>query len=409
MKRDLLFGTTGDDPRAWFYRNTLGNKPSFLLHGRDQLTRKGEESVVQQSRAFDYSHRHHLLGLNAVLPAESFEKQVIASALDCPTCLYETFLRLKPKAGKRKRSPVCQQVWLCPNCYCRRMASYFEYAGRKLAEEPPAFIALLTEERLLLPETQSNGHVVLKDLRNGLLGLARSMGGTGGIWTQQISPELYQADVWHGNVVDTTETECLGVRVAVMAVIPKTVVSLKLFRAFGCDNQLGSQSIRFDHVQYEPGKALRFVFVKRPVRPGWGYTGYSAQNNHGLFYWPLLAVSSVEQWLARFRLTRNQPAVRRWGSWSKQCTSPGNPKATNKSGDGHLDDNLDVAAPEKAGQRIGDFIHTLKATLNKMPGRVRLINELRKQGVLVTEREVREALRCYKEDRKDERRDIRQN
>ena len=403
MKRDLLFGTTGDDPRSWFYRKTLSNKPPFLLHDRDQLTKKSDESVVRQSRAFDYSHRHHLLGLNAALPVGSIEKQVIDSALDCPTCLYETFLRLKPKAGSRKRSPVCKQVWLCPHCYCRRTVSHFEYAQRKLAEEPPAFIALLTDERLLGPETQNNGHVVLKDLRNGLLQLARSMGGTGGIWTQQISPELYQADTWHGNVVDKSETECLGVRVAVMAVIPKTIVSLKLFRAFGCDSHLKSRSIRFDHVRYEPDKALRFVLAKRLVKRGWGYTSYSTQNDHGLFYWPLLAVSSVEQWLARFGLTRNQPAVRRWGSWSKQGRSSGNLETASKSCHFHLEDNLNAATQEKARQMIVGFIHTLKATLNKMPGRVRLINELRKQGVLVTEREVREALRRYKENRKDER------
>jgi hypothetical protein len=120
-----------------------------------------------------------------------------------------------------KAFPGLQASMALPALLLQAHGQSFRVCAAKLAEEPPAFIALLTDERLLGPETQNNGHVVLKDLRNGLLQLARSMGGTGGIWTQQISPELYQADPWHGNVVDKSETECLGVRGAVMAVIYK--------------------------------------------------------------------------------------------------------------------------------------------------------------------------------------------
>lgn len=396
LKRDLLSGTTGDDPRAWFYRKTLKNQPNFLLHKEDQVLNGSHESVVRASRAFDYSHRHHLLKLKAECPPGTQEESCIHSALNCPTSLYETRLRFRPKDARYRRFLVCQQVWLCPHCYCRAVVQNYQLAEKMFAQSAPAFVVLVTGEIALEPTAFAQGKELLKKLREKLLDIAKSMGGTGGIWTQQVTIERQALDFWHDDELTGKSVDCLGLRAGVMAVIPKEEASLRRFRSSVTEGLNGEPYLRVDAMRFDPKKTLRSAFSRRPTKGMRGHDANLSQNDHGLFYWPLLAISNIDQWRARLEITANQPASRRWGSWSKQGSAPlKNHSAVESSQSAPINANTNSNIGKLAG-KTKPVLNQIISQLKKIPGRVRLQKELAKLGFTVTEREVRAILIDYK-------------
>ena len=396
LKRDLLSGTTGDDPRAWFYRKTLKNQPNFLLHKKDQVLDESHGSVVRASRAFDYSHRHHLFKIKAECPPGTTEESWINSALDCPTSLYETRLRFRPKASRRRRSLVCQQVWFCPHCYCRAVVKNYQCAERMFEQSAPAFVVLITGEIVLEPRAYAQGKELLKTLRKKLLDIAKSMGGTGGIWTQQVTIERQAQDFWQGNELTDKSVDCLGLRVGVMAVIPKEETSLRLFRSSVTEGPSREPYLRVDAMRFDPKRTLRSAFSRRPTKGIRGHDANLSQNDHGLFYWPLLAISNFDQWRARLEITANQPASRRWGSWSKQGSAPLKNHSTVESSQSVSVSANTISSIGKLAGKTDPVLDQIFSQLKKIPGRVRLQKELAKLGFTVTEREVRAILHDYK-------------
>jgi hypothetical protein len=105
-KRDLLSGAFGDDMRGWFYRKVLQNNASFLSQDYDQIRSHGDKALIRESRAFDYSSRHHLYKLESEFQPDSSEWNAVAAAAFCPTNWTRSSNSTSPWVGARGASLI---------------------------------------------------------------------------------------------------------------------------------------------------------------------------------------------------------------------------------------------------------------------------------------------------------------
>ena len=382
MKRDLLSGSSGDDRRNWFIRTFLKNDPSFLLQQSDRIKSYVERSTIREARAFDYTSRHHLFRLVDRLKENSDEWKAAAKAAVCPTSLYQTRVQIPHEFLFTRKNNVCQNASCCPHCYARLMADQFDASSQCVKDDPPEFVALLSRSSVVDLSDSERFHQHRRCTRKELLGLAKSAGGTGGIWSQQVAPALSSETRWSGDEVRASQLEALELRVAVMAVIPRTRQSLERLRGFPSQRQHIEQLTEVDLQRFDVKRSLRSFFLKG--RDLSTTPNKLQENSHGLFYWPPVSICSRAQWVSRYYMMRNQPAARRWGSWSKQSSKTDPIAQTTEQS----------SSPTQ--QRRGKLLRAAEPILiglgfpqNTLPGRVKLRELLSEAGIVTSERDVR--------------------
>ena len=194
-------------------------------------------AIVREARAFDYMSRHQLFGLVESLSQDSAEWKAAAAAAVCPTSLYQTRGRIPHGFRFVRKNQVCRNKVVCPHCYARLMTEQFRAAARFVEHDPPEYLALFSRSSLVDLADSERFHQHRHCTRNELIALAKSAGGTGGIWSQQVGPALSSETRYSGNEVRVSELEALELRVAVMAVIPGTRQSLEHLREFPSQRQ----------------------------------------------------------------------------------------------------------------------------------------------------------------------------
>ena len=383
IKRELLSGSSGDDSRNWFVRKVLKNNASFLIQDSDCILFPGDESIIREARAFDYMTRHKLFALLDVLPRNSHEWKAATAAAFCRTSLYETKERIPHNFGFIRNSQVCRNTSCCPHCYARLMADQYKNAREVVVNHPPEYVALLSSAALVDLNNTIKFTQLRRSLRKHLVDLAKSAGGTGGIWTQQIGPALIDENHWCGDELSASRVEELELRVAVMAVIPPTGPSLQRLKQFKPRRDLLETPLEIDIQRFDPERSLRSFMVK-------GRAASTAQvrlqeNNCGLFYWPPISICSQGQWVARYSLMRNQPAARHWGSWAKQHGSQGPVYEASQT----------PISPTPQQRRV-TLLRAAEPVLiglgfpqNTLPGRVKLRELLTDAEIVASERDVR--------------------
>ncbi|WP_417737044.1 hypothetical protein [Rosistilla oblonga] len=382
IKRDLLAGSSGDDRRNWFVRKVLKNKPSFLVQDRDRIL-PGQLTTVQEARAFDYMSRHQLFGLVESLSQDSAEWKAAAAAAVCPTSLYQTRNLIPCEFGFVRKNQVCRNKTVCPHCYARSMTDQFDVASQSVKDDPPEFIALFSRSCPvdLNHGDQFNEH--RRCMRQELIDLAKSAGGVGGIWSQQVGPELRSDSRLFGDELRFSEREVLELRVAVVAVIPTTRQSLKRLNEFPSRRKLVENLTEIDVQRFDAKRSLRSFFLRG--RDLGTSPNKLQENSHGLFYWPPASICSPDQWVSRYYLMCNQPAARRWGSWSKQ-----------NSNKDSIDQTAEKSTTPTQQQRRRTLLRSAKPILtglgfpqNTLPGRVKLRELLSEAGIVASVRDVR--------------------
>ena len=314
--RELLPGATGDDPRCWFYRLNLKNDASFLNQKADRISADGDWATIREARAFDNMNRHFLFGLLDKLPDESAEWKAAARAAVCRTCLYKTHSLIPHEFSFVRDPQVCQNGWCCAYCYARLFGNQFEETTSLLKDAQPEFIALFSQADLIGLSDKASVDRLRKQIRTELLGVAKSAGCNGGIWTQQISPALSDHATWSGNQIRTFQYEALEFRMAVLGVVPRSRDNLERVRNFDRHRQILTLPTEIDIQQFDVRRSLRAFMVK--ARSMSRAKVQLQENTRGLFYWPPMSISAPNQWVSRFYLLRNQPAARHWGSWHKK-------------------------------------------------------------------------------------------
>lgn len=383
IKRELLSGSSGDDSRNWFVRTVLKNNASFLIQDRDRILFTGDEAIIREARAFDYMIRHQLFALLDVLPSNSRERKAATAAAVCRTSLYETQERIPHKCGFIRNSQVCRNTSCCPHCYARLMADQYKNALEVVANHPPEYMALFSSAALVDLNNTKKVTQLRRSLRKHLVDLAKSAGGTGGIWTQQIGPALIDENHWYRDEFRESRVEALELRVAVMAVIPPTEPSLQRLNQFNPRRDLLETPLEIDVQRFDAKRSLRSFMVK-------GRAASTAQvrlqeNNCGLFYWPPISICSQDQWVARYSLMRNQPVARHWGSWVKQHGSQGPVYEASQT----------PISPTPQQRRV-TLLRAAEPVLiglgfpqNTLPGRVKLRELLTDAEIVASERDVR--------------------
>lgn len=383
MKRDLLSGSSGDDRRNWMVRKVLKNASTFLEQEPDQILYQSHRTIVREARAFDYMIRHQLFELIGALPRDSAERKAAAAAAVCPTSLYQTRERIPHGFHFVRKNQVCRNKVVCPHCYARLMTDQFRTAAQFVKNDPPEFLALFSRSNLVDLGGNERFHQHQLWMRKELVSVAKSAGGTGGIWTQQIAPALNSESHGAGDEVSFSELETLELRIAVMAVIPATRLSLERILDFPSKRKLIEELTEIDFQRFDAKRSLRSFFLKgrdiskTPTR--------LKENCHGLFYWPPVSICTPAQWVARYHLMRNQPVSRRWGTWSKQNSNK------------HSSDQVTpkTTLPTQQQRRI-KLLRSAEPILigigfpqNTLPGRVELRKLLLKAGINASERDVR--------------------
>lgn len=383
MKRDLLAGSCGDDPRNWFVRKVLKNDPPFLVQEHDRIPSRSHLAIIREARAFDYMIRHQLFHLIESLTEESPEWKAAAAAAVCPTSLYQTRGRIPHGFRFVRKNQVCRNNVVCPHCYARLMTDQFRTAARFVEHEPPEFLALFSRSSLVDLTDSERFHQHRHCTRKELVALAKSAGGAGGIWSQQVGPALSSETRWSGDEVRVSELEALELRVAVMAVIPGTRQSLERLREFLSQRQHIEQLTEVDLQRFDVKRSLRSFFLKG--RDLSTTPNKLQENSHGLFYWPPVSICSPAQWVSRYYMMRNQPTARRWGSWSKQ-SSKKDPIAQTTGQSSSPTQQQRRLALLRAAEPI---LIGLGFPQNTLPGRVKLRELISKAGIVASERDVR--------------------
>ena len=382
MKRDLLAGSSGDDRRNWFVRKVLKNDPSFLVQEHDRILPR-QLTIVREARAFDYMSRHQLFGLVESVSQDSAEWKAAAAAAVCPTSFYQTRERIPHEFRFVRKNQVCRNKVACPHCYARSMINQFHASAQFVNCEPPEFIALFSQSSLVDLSDSEGFHQHRRCTRKALVALAKSAGGTGGIWSQQVGPALSSETRYSGDEVRVSELEALELRVAVMAVIPGTRKSLERLRGFPSQRQHIEQLTEVDLQRFDVKRSLRSFFLKG--RDLSTTPRKLQENSHGLFYWPPVSICSPAQWVSRYYLMRNQPAARRWGSWSKQISKKDSIAQTTEQSTSPTQQQRRLALLRAAEP----ILIGLGFPQNTLPGRVKLQDLLSEAGIVASERDVR--------------------
>lgn len=317
VKRDLLVMSSGDERRNWFFKKVLKNESKFLNQAYDQTHNDYEQRIVRSSRAFDYLHRRHLLENLSKAAVNSQEYFVLARASVCPTALFQTNVLIGHKFSFVRYQNVCKNAWACPHCYSRAVAEEFVRYKSRLNESKIVGLALISDYDELEIDDLLSCSELHKRLNKKLLGLAKSMGATGGILAFQLSPDRYQELKWDYNEAYTEQSNLLTMRVAVMAIIPETESSIQKLIDFNdsqkTNGELLGNNIQLDYLEFRGEHTIRTIVAAKSEKSE--SFQILTNNKFGLFYWPPIWLCSPEQWDSRFRMTKSKKAFTPWGDW----------------------------------------------------------------------------------------------
>jgi hypothetical protein len=378
MKRDLLAGAAGDDRRNFPQRQLLKNKSTFLEQNADAELLSPRPKVIRELRAFDYLSRQHLLEMKAAMPDESSAQKSAMLASVCPTSLYQTKTRIPHSFDNNRKFNRCNNAWVCPHCYARRMAEQYQSAAARLEHNATAYVALLARQASIPLDDAQEFHYQRKAMKDALQATAESLGVTGGLSTVQVGPTLEQKLYWDQNEASYEDVKQLVLRVAVMGAVTADKTSLsKLQRYFTCE-LTQPQGTAVDLLRHEIPGALRAIFLKaRNSSTAWAQL---TENDYGLFHWPTMTLCSPHQWQSRFEMTRNLKCVQPWGDWRKNAKKP------------VLASTCDYAVPAaKPAERRADLLRAVHAAGpdTASMGRVALRKFLQSKGLDVSQRDVR--------------------
>lgn len=376
MKRDLLAGAAGDDRRNFPHRRLLKNESTFLEQHADAVPAGHFQKIIRELRGFDYFSRRHQLAMQAAMPHESSAKKGAMLASVCPTSLYLTQTRIPHSFDNNRKFNRCNNAWVCPHCYARRMAEQYQSAAARLEHNATAYVALLARQASIPLDDAEEFHHQRKAMKDALQATAESLGVTGGLSTVQVGPTLEQKLYWDQNEASYEDVKQLVLRVAVMGGVTADKTSLSKLHYAG--ELTPPQGTAVDLLRHEIPGALRAVFLKgRNSSTAWAQL---TENDYGLFHWPTMTLCSPHQWQSRFEMTRNLKCVYPWGDWRKN--------AKNAVVASTCDNEVPAA---NAAERRADL---LKAVHSAGPdtasmGRVALREFLQSKGLDVSERDVR--------------------
>ncbi|MDB4810098.1 hypothetical protein OAH34_02760 [bacterium] len=376
MKRDLLAGAAGDDRRNFPQRQLLKNESTFLEQNADAELLSPSPKVIRELRAFDYLSRQHLLEMKAAMPDESSAQKSAMLASVCPTSLYLTGTLIPHSAENTRRSNQCNNTWVCPHCYARRMAEQYQSAAARLEHNATAYVALLARQASIPLDDAQDFHCQRKAMRDALQAAAESLGVTGGLLTIQVGPTLKQQLYWDRNEACYEDVKQLVLRVAVMGGVTADKTSLSKLHYEG--ELAPPQGTAVDLLRHEIPGALRAIFVK--ARNSSYAAPQLTQNDYGLFHWPTMTLCSPHQWQSRFEITHNLKCVQPWGDWRKNAKKPMVASTC---------DNEVTAA--NAAERRADLLRAVHAAGpdTASMGRVALRKFLQSKGLDVSQRDVR--------------------
>lgn len=399
---DLLAMCSFNDPRNWMLRAVNNNPSDFLVFPGDNVEESVQEAGnfsnadaekrLRSCRTFDYCHR---LQLAKYIPKFGFPNyhptNAAIAAFGCPTSLFQTSVP-KRKYSNSRNSGVCSHSWICPHCYAREARRVMESALGKLVDMNSRMLILLVEsvpiDELEPSNTFSIGSIGLPT-RKRLLDLVQRMGGTGGIWTQQVCPATKNIEFSEMNTEQQTNFG-LEARVGVMAAVPNEIEKLEKLRTFGSRPIEGRQS--FSHrvlpLRTTGSNSKSVEAAIRSVLIGGCKHGESYIP--GLFYWPPVGLLTREQWLRRYRLTRRQPTYRHWGTLAEY---PSKRKAPAKIAEA----KPKVHQTSIIYAAIRDLYGDIDSVASEIPGRQTLRRQLAERGIQASEREVRAALKEVKQ------------
>ena len=376
MKRDLLAGAAGDDRRNFPQRQLLKNESTFLEQNADAELLSPSPKVIRELRAFDYLSRQHLLEMKAAMPDESSAQKSAMLASVCPTSLYQTKTRIPHSFDNNRKFNRCNNAWVCPHCYARRMGEQYHSAIARLDHKPAAYVALLSRQAVVALDDPQEFHCQRKAMRDALQAAAESLGVTGGLLTIQVGPTLKQQLYWDRNEACYEDVQQLVVRVAVFGSVTANKESLSKLHYAGQSPSPPETAI--DLLPSATRGALRAIFVK--ARNSSYAAAQLTESDYGLFYWPTMTLCSPHQWQSRFEMTRNLKCVQPWGDWRKNAKKP------------VLASTCDYAVPAaKPAERRADLLRAVHAAGpdTASMGRVALRKFLQSKGLDVSQRDVR--------------------
>lgn len=317
IKRDLLVSSSGDDRRNWMFKKLLKNESTFLNQHYDSTQDLLEDRVVRSSRAFDYLHRRYVGEMLERMDHDSAEYKVLASALVCPTALYQTNDLIPHRLPFVRNRNVCKNAWNCPHCYSRAVVQEFERYKSGILNSNAYGLALISDSENVSTGDVNQCNIYCQGLRQKVYGLARSMGATGGMLSLQAAPNRHQQVLWDVNEAYCQDSDVLQIRVALLAVIPKKRDSLTKYLQFkesqATNPELAGEHLQIDTVFEICKDVVRMMLVaKSEQSESW----YKLENNdYGLFYWPPVWLCSVNQWVGRYRMTKGKKSFQPWGDW----------------------------------------------------------------------------------------------
>ncbi|MDB4621745.1 hypothetical protein OAG82_02690 [Rubripirellula sp.] len=376
MKRDLLAGAAGDDRRNFPQRQLLKNKSTFLEQNADAELLSPSPKVIRELRAFDYLSRQHLLEMKAAMPDESSAQKSAMLASVCPTSLYLTGTLIPHSIENTRRFNQCNNTWVCPHCYARRMAEQYQSAAARLEHNATAYVALLSRQAIVALGDSQDFHCQRKVMRDALQAAAESLGVTGGLSTVQVGPTLQQQLYWDRNEACYEDVQQLVVRVAVFGSVTANKESLSKLHHAGQSPSPPETAI--DLLPSATPGAPRTMFVK--ARNSSYAAAQLTESDYGLFHWPTMTLCSPHQWQSRFEMTRNLKCVQPWGDWRKNAKKPMFASTC---------DNEVTAA--KAAERRADLLKAVHAAGpdTASMGRVALLKFLQSKELDVSQRDVR--------------------
>jgi len=230
IKRDLLAGAAGDDRRNFPHRTLLKNESTFLEQAADAIPPGPFQKQIRELRGFDYFSRRHQLEMQHAMRQGSSAERGAKLASVCPTSLYETKTLIPHHHKNSRKSNRCNNAWVCPHCYARKMAEQYEAAISRFGQSEAVYFMLLSRQSVISLDDAEDFHYQRKTMRDTLLSTAETLGVTGGLSTLQVGPTLEQEQYWDQNEASYRNTQQLVLRVAVMGGVKKNISSLSKTR-----------------------------------------------------------------------------------------------------------------------------------------------------------------------------------
>jgi hypothetical protein len=396
IKRDLLVTAGFDDGRFWLLKKIAKQNPSFLYNKSDctdaSISRIDALRSISNSRAFDYCNRLYYLGVRDHFESVGYLDKAIRAILVCPTSLYATSFGGINILADPIAPETCKDLWNCPHCYARSVARFWKCAIDRLQKKPPAFLFLITHEFDLIDQSPEYCHSLIRENRNKLIDYARSYGGTGGIWTQQVTPKGSNRFISIEKQVLEMPGAQLTAKVSLMAEVPKKPKSISRLK-----ENLRSLSEHWDDSaisSYANQSTLRGLLIQKRRNASMDLYLEHERNYSGLFYWPLLTVCKPDQWHARFRIVRRQVTARRWGEWVTHESPVDNESIHSKKQTAQISKALRHSRDQKIEEASRTILTRYsEKTGGKKLGRHKLREQLNQTLFAVSEREVRKAIK----------------